>query len=73
MAKAAGPRKARFLAALRLAGLTMDQWARKHGSTQGYVSNLLVGRRENPKLLAKADAFAERYLPTGGTDIRAAS
>lgn len=40
----------------------MDQWARKEGSTQGYVSNLLVGRRHDAALLRKIDAFAEKHL-----------
>jgi hypothetical protein len=40
----------------------MDQWAQKEGTTQGYVSNLLVGRRSNEALERKIDAFAAKHL-----------
>ncbi len=62
MPKAKNPRKARFLAALRIAGLTMEEWAESEGSTQGYVSNLLSGRRTSDALNRRIDAFAERHL-----------
>lgn len=42
--------------------MTMDDWAKKHGSTQGYVSNLLAGRKSNEGLLKKVDAFAAKHL-----------
>lgn len=62
MPKARNTRKARFLAALRIAGMTMSQWAVKHGVTQGYVSNLLAGRRVQEELNKEIDAFTQKYL-----------
>ena len=62
VAPAPTTRKARFLAALRIAGTTMDAWATDHQTSQGYVSNLLSGKRTNPELVKKIDAFAEKHL-----------
>lgn len=62
MPKTKTPRKAHFLAALRLACLTMEQWAKREGVTQGYVSNVLSGRRTNDLLDKKIAAFTEKQL-----------
>lgn len=64
MKRVANPRKARFLAALRIAGITMDEWAtsQRPKVAQGYVSNVLTGRRSNPDLERKIDAFAAKHL-----------
>lgn len=42
--------------------MTMAEWAGREGVTQGYVSNLLSGRRENELLDRKIDAFAVKHL-----------
>lgn len=62
MPKAKNTRKARFLAALRLTGMTMSEWAEAEGTVQGYVSNLLAGRRVNESLNKKIDAFTQKHL-----------
>lgn len=62
MPKARNTRKARFLAALRIAGMTMSEWAAGHGVTQGYVSNLLAGHRTHEELNKKIDAFTQKTL-----------
>jgi len=62
MPKVKNPRKARFLAALRIANLTMSEWAASEGTTQGYVSNLLSGRRVSDVLNKKIDAFTAKHL-----------
>lgn len=62
MPKARNTRKARFLAALRIAGLTMSDWAAREGVTQGYVSNLLAGRRTHEVLNKRIDHFTEKHL-----------
>jgi hypothetical protein len=62
MPKARNTRKARFLGALRIAGITMSQWATKEGVTQGYVSNLLAGRRTHDVLNKKIDDFTEKHV-----------
>lgn len=54
-------RKARFLAALRIAGMTMTEWAEQEGVTQGHVSNVLAGR-ESKSLDEKIAAFTEKHL-----------
>ncbi len=62
MPKARNTRKAWFLAALRMAEMTMAAWAEAEGTTQGYVSNLLAGRRTNDALNRKIDRFTERHV-----------
>lgn len=61
MAKPKVGRKARFMAALRIAGLTQTEWARENGVTQGHLSQVLSGR-ESRKLTEKIDAFAAKQL-----------
>jgi hypothetical protein len=45
-----------------MAGLTMELWANANDTTQGYVSNLLAGRRSNDALERKIERFTERHL-----------
>lgn len=40
----------------------MEQWADSNGTGQGYVSNLLVGRRSNATLERKIERFIEKHL-----------
>jgi hypothetical protein len=56
------PGKSRFLAALRIAGITMSQWADDQGVTQGYVSNVLAGRHISKSMSEKIAAFTEQQL-----------
>jgi len=55
-------RKRRFLVALRVAGTTMEAWALKERLTQSHVSNVLAGRRSNPEIARKIDAFIKKHL-----------
>lgn len=73
MAKPKVGRKARFMAALRIAGMTQTDWADLHGVTQGHLSQVLSGDRVSRSLTEKIDAFAGKHLPASGSDIRAAS
>jgi hypothetical protein len=54
--------KRRFLAALRIAGMTMSQWAAGQNVTQGYVSNVLAGRHISHRLDAEIAAFSDKHL-----------
>lgn len=56
MAKLDRSRKARFKAALALAGITQTEWAAQHGVTAGHLGNTLRGR-ESKSLEEKIDAF----------------
>jgi hypothetical protein len=62
MAKPDKSRKARFRAALALAGLTARQWADREGITAGHLSQVLDGKRESAALCGKVDAFTAKYL-----------
>lgn len=57
-------RKARFRAALALAGLTAEQWAEREGITASHLSRVLAGERDSSRLLEKVDAFTEKHLKT---------
>lgn len=54
-------RKRRFMAALRLAGLTQTTWGKANGVTQGHLSQVLSGRRSK-RLEALIDAFSAQYV-----------
>jgi hypothetical protein len=56
-------RKARFQAALALAGMTAEQWAENEGVTGGHLSNVLNEKRESGSLTEKVDAFIAKHLP----------
>jgi transcriptional regulator with XRE-family HTH domain len=62
MAKPKVGRKARFMAALRIAGMTQTEWAEENGVTQGHLSQVLSGIRESQSLSEKIDAFAAKHL-----------
>lgn len=62
MARVKNVRKARFRAALALTGLTQDAWAGLEGIPASTLSLILDGKRENPDVLAKVEAFTERHL-----------
>jgi gp16 family phage-associated protein len=62
MPKTADRRKARFRAALALAGLTMEQWAEQNGITPSHLSHVLSGNRDSLTLIEKVDAFADKQL-----------
>lgn len=57
MTKTTPTRKARFKAALALAGITQTVWAKENGVTQGHLSQTLAGIRESKTLTEKVDAF----------------
>ncbi len=62
MAKHRNPRKARFRAALALAGLTAEQWADQQGITAGHLSMVLTGKRESRALMEKIEQFTEQHI-----------
>lgn len=62
MPKPKNPRKARFLAALRLAEMTMAEWASSEGVTTGHLSQVLDGKRISNTLMDKVDRFATERL-----------
>jgi hypothetical protein len=55
-------RKARFRAALALAGMTQESWAESENYTPGYLSNVLSGRFESMTLWDKIDDFTKKHL-----------
>lgn len=58
----ANSRKARFRAALALAGITAEEWAEQHGVTPGHLSRVLTGKRDSKGLLDKIDQFTRVHL-----------
>lgn len=62
MPKAKSTRKQLFRAALSIAGMTMRQWAEKHGVTDSHVAHVLAGDRESISLTAKMDEFIDKHL-----------
>jgi hypothetical protein len=50
-------RKARFKAALALADLGVDEWAKKAGVTRQHVNATLNNPKESAALIAAIDAF----------------
>lgn len=55
-------RKARFRAALALAGMTQESWADREGVTPAHLSYVLSGTRESRSLTEKIDAFTRKHL-----------
>lgn len=55
-------RKARFRAALALAGLTQEQWATEIGVTAGHLTHVLAGRRDSKTLIEKVEAFTKKHV-----------
>lgn len=56
-------RRKRFKAALKLAGLTIAQWAETEGNvTRFHLHQVLAGRRASVPLNQKIDAFADKHL-----------
>lgn len=53
-------RKARFRAALALAGLTQKEWAEREGVTASHLSRVLAGERDSGTLNNKIDAFTRK-------------
>jgi hypothetical protein len=62
MPRPKNPRKARFLAALALAEMTMTQWADQEGVTAGHLSQVLDGKRDSMTLVEKVDRFTDTRL-----------
>lgn len=56
-------RKARFRAALALAGITAKEWCQQQGYSENHMYLFLAGRRDSLTLTQKMDAFIERHLP----------
>lgn len=50
-------------AALALAGLTQEQFARKQDVTPEHLSYVMNGHRESERLMQEVDAFVAKYLP----------
>lgn len=50
-------RKARFTAALALAGKTLTQWAFEHDVHRVHLNAVLRGERESPRLTQAVDRF----------------
>jgi len=57
-------RKARFRAALALAGMTVSEWCEKEGYSRPHLHLYLVGRRDSQRLTEKVEAFIEQHLPS---------
>jgi len=62
MPKTDNPRKARFRAALALAGLTAKQWAEQQDITPSHLSQVLSGKHESRTLIEKVDAFTKKHV-----------
>jgi hypothetical protein len=62
MPKTKPNRKALFQAALKLAGLTAEEWAIREGITPEHLSVVLNGKRESKTLTDKIDEFARSEL-----------
>jgi hypothetical protein len=55
-------RKARFRAALALAGSTMKEWCEQEGYSFNHLYLYFRGDRPSPPLDAKIDAYIDRHL-----------
>lgn len=55
-------RKARFKAALALAGVTAEEWAAEERVTTGHLYQVLGGKRESTSLVERIDRFIDQYL-----------
>jgi hypothetical protein len=56
------PRYKRFKAALTLAGVPFGKWAEGNGVTRQHLREVLLGRRESPRLIALVESFIEQHL-----------
>ena len=63
MCQIAPTRKARFRAALALAGITAKEWCELEGYSENHIYLFLAGRRDSAVLTGKMDAFIEQHLP----------
>jgi hypothetical protein len=62
MPRTRATRKRLFRAALGNAGLTARQWATTQGLSDGYLSNILSGTKENASIIEKVDQFIDKQL-----------
>lgn len=56
-------RKARFRAALALAGMTVSEWCEKEGYSRPHLHLYFAGRRDSQRLTDKIEAFIDEHLP----------
>lgn len=62
MPKPTNTRKARFRAALSLAGLLARDWAEENNISESHLSQVLDGKRVSKTLADKVDAFSRKML-----------
>lgn len=62
LSRESAERKARFRAALALARLTADQWAKAEKTDPAYLSRVLSGKVASQPMLDRIDAFTTRWL-----------
>lgn len=62
MRKVKNIRKARFRAALALTGHTQDSWAEAEGIAASMLSQVLDGKRTNPAVMQKVEAFTAKHV-----------
>jgi hypothetical protein len=62
MTRARTDRKARFEAALKLAGLTAADWAKGQGVTSAHLHYVLKEERESARLEKEIEEFTDKYL-----------
>ena len=60
-------RKARFEAALKLAGTTMQAFAEANGISSAHCHYVLKGERDSERVNGLIDAFIEKHLPASVT------
>lgn len=53
-----------FRAALALTGQTQDSWAKAHAIAPSVLSMVLSGKRENPAIVEKIEAFTAKHATT---------
>lgn len=70
MVRKATHRKDALLAACRLSGQRVEDWATAQGVTKGHLYAVLRGERESQTLSDKIDAFIATQLPN--VKVRAA-
>jgi hypothetical protein len=63
MAQQRQSRKARFRAALALAGMNMTEWCEQEGYSMNHLYLYFRGDRPSPPLDAKIDTFIAEHLP----------
>lgn len=57
-------RKARFLRALKAAGLNVEAWAAEQGVSRGHAYEVLNGNRVSAPLTTAMDAFIAEHTTT---------